>query len=464
MIVIGAGVSGLAAAQLIQEELGKEETVKPKPKWGGFIGGNRNKAKGQTNNDPPVLVLEARDRIGGRVYTHVDDSVTPPVRIDLGATWIHGSKKSGQPIARLATKIGEKLIPDFIDDFPIYRRNGGGKIVITSEDALRAGEKRCYRSLKKAKARGREIKKSTQDNVSIKDTLEMVDPGILQDPIATLFLKLHLEFDVGGPLDTISTHFDNDEEFGGDDFIPVNGYKPLMDDLARGLDIRCSVVAQVIRYDTDGVQIETNQGTYRADRVICTVPLGVLKSGTIRFEPGLSESKREAIDRIGWGTINKVGLLFDHTFWPEGPKGFGVALEDSPYNYIINKFAFNGTSMLEAYSVGNHAVEMGRKSDQDVVDDLLNVIGTIFGRDEKFLRTTLVKPYIQRWGNEEFTRGAYSYSSLRTRERDFEAFEKSQLKVLFFAGEHANVDYRGAAHGAYLSGRWTGRQVVDTLK
>jgi polyamine oxidase len=521
VIVIGAGISGLAAAQLIQEELVKTG------RQGGGGSGNRNgsgsgtskkgffsRSRGgknsssninnknnngdsnsEKNYDPTtsVLILEARERIGGRIYTYVDESVnvksaiaiaTPaitqqqPMTIDLGATWIHGSKKSGQPLARLATKLGEKIIPDFVEDIPIYRyarrsthmNNSNSNQKQTNkapESDVRAGKDRCHRSMKLAKAYGRDMKKKKKMDdrcISMKEALDVVDPTIFQDPIATLFLKLELEFDVGGPIETISTQFDNDEEFDGDDYIPLNGYKPIIDDLAKGLTIQCSTVVKVIKYDIGGVEIVTTTGmSYKADRVICTVPLGVLKSGSLTFEPGLSESKREAIDRIGWGTINKVGLVFDHVFWPKQPKGFGVALVDSPYNYIINKYAFTGMPVLEAYSVGNDAIQMATKTDDDVITDILNVIGTIFQCNITTVRASLVKRYIQRWGDEVYTRGAYSYSSLRTRESDFTAFEKSQLKVLFFAGEHANVDYRGAAHGAYLSGRWTGRQVLGTL-
>lgn len=465
VIVIGAGASGLAAAQLIQEEVQKEATLKSKWRLGRNSGSSSKNKSDETNETShhSILVLEARDRIGGRIYPHIDNSQDPPVRIDLGATWVHGCKKSGQPIARMAAKLGEKLIPDFTN-MNVYTVNDEGIVIVVPEEELRMARNRFYQTLKKAKVCGKRVTSGTADNMSLKKAIEMVDPDILKDPITHFLFKMNIEFDIGGPLETMSsTHFDNDEEFG-DDFIPLNGYKPLVDEFARGLDIQCSVVAQIVRYDLDGVQVETNQGVYKADRVICTAPLGVLKSGALRFEPGLSESKRVAIDRLGWGTINKVGLLFDRTLWPQKVKGFGVAWEDSPYTYIINKYAFTGTPMLEAYAVGNRAIKMGEKSDQEVVNDLLSVVGTIFGCDEKTLRAALVKPYIQRWEKEEFTRGGYTYSSPRTREVDYEAFETSQLKVLFFAGEHASTDYRGTVHGAYLSGRLAAREVLKTLK
>mmetsp|Transcript_26350 Transcript_26350/g.46471 ORF Transcript_26350/g.46471 Transcript_26350/m.46471 type:complete len:505 (+) Transcript_26350:89-1603(+) len=446
VIIVGAGVSGLSAGRYLQHTFTKSSK---KPLNKTF-----------QSRPPSVLILEARDRIGGRVSTHVDES-HPGVFIDLGATWVHGSKKDGQPIALLADSINCKLVSDDLMDEIVYELDNGGRQIPSKEKEI--AMKKCINTLKKAKAYAKKVE--NKKRLSIKEALENVEPNFCNDFLMQFYVRNMIEFDVGGPTDAVSAALlDEDSEFEGGDFLPKTGYKPIIDELAKGLQIQCSVQVRKIIYDTEKVRLETNQGVYTADKVICTIPLGVMKAGAITFQPHLSESKLTAIDRIGFGVVNKIGLLFDEVLWPKHPFGFGIVADRPTYSYILNKFAVNRVPLLEAYLVGNHAVEMEGKEDEELVDDLLSVLGTIFQLKKEELSRHLVKRYIQRWGQEEFTRGSYSYASSETRQKDFEAFESSQLKVLYFAGEHTISEFRGTVHGAFLSGRRAAKQVLKSMR
>jgi monoamine oxidase len=435
VIVIGAGVSGLAAAKKLLQNV--------RPDWS-------------------VLVLEARDRIGGRTYTKVDTSTehsNNPVQLDMGATWIHGHITN--PMAKIAEQIHTKLVPDEDWNIAIYDEQGNE----LSKERVEDGREEFEALLQKAKEYAERLGRP----ISLQHAMEHVDrAAILKDPLMQYFVSHSIEFDYGGPSSTMDTRsHDEDGEFEGVDVLPSGGYQSIVQELARGLNIERSVPVQEIRYNaTTGVELETSNGLYMADQVICTVPLGVLKNGCIEFCPPLSPPKQDAIQRLGWGRVNKVGLLFDDAFWPRDKKGFGVASSIPTYSYFVNKFAFSGVPMLEAYTVGTHAELMEEQDDEQIIQDVLTVIGNMFSgsMDGEKLRDKVVRSYISRWGKEAYTQGAYSYSSPDTMGEDYTAFHDAEQNVLFFGGEHTTREYRGTVHGAYLSGIRAAGQVMDTDK
>ena len=280
------------------------------------------------------------------------------------------------------------------------------------------------------------------------------------------FIGQNCEFDYGGPVETIdASAFDEDREYEGIDAILQGGYKAVVAEFARGLNIQLNVAITKIDHSlspTGGgnAVIECTNGTvYEADKVICTLPLGVLKNGDVEFVPPLSKPKQNAIRRLGWGTVNKVAVLFDQVFWPQDIKGFGVASSAPKFIYIVNRYAFTGIPMLEAYAVGEHARAMEGQSDEEVIQDLVSILQRIFSTksfgSNKQIRDRVVQTYVSRWGEEKFTQGAYSYSCPETDGDDYFEFlepERENGNVLHFAGEHTNRRYRGTVHGAFLSG------------
>jgi monoamine oxidase len=302
----------------------------------------------------------------------------------------------------------------------------------------------------------------------LKEAIEHVKPDALHDPVIQYFISHNVEFDYGGSIESLSAaYYDDDGQLEGIDAIPIGGFEPIIQELAKGLNIQKSIEVQSIRYTTEGARLETNTGVvYKADKVVCTLPLGVLKSGDVDFHPLLSQRKRDAIERIGWGTVNKVCLVFDNVYWPE-EKGFGMATTLQKYPYFVNKHIFTGSAVLEGYAIGRHAAAMEDQDEETIIEDVLHEIQKFVDSDscdKETLKRALRRFYISRWGKEKFTRGAYSYKSPETRSYDFDAFTEPQQHVLFFAGEHTSCQYRGTVHGAYLSGNRVGKQVAGSIR
>ena len=229
-IVIGAGVSGLAATQQLT-------------------------AAGCTPH-----IIEARDRIGGRVWT--DTRLGLP--LDLGASWIHGIDDN--PITEIADRIGVRRVATDYDHFRV--RNAKGRILAENE---------------------------------------------LSDDFTSI---VAIENEYAAGVDELSPlAVDEGEEFDGDDVVFPDGYVAIVKDLAKSLDVSLNTQVTKITTEADQVVIETTRGVRQADCVVVTVPLGVLKAGTIVFDPPLEAKRCEAIERLGMGLLNKIYLKFETVFW-----------------------------------------------------------------------------------------------------------------------------------------------------
>ena len=185
----------------------------------------------------------------------------------------------------------------------------------------------------------------------------------LNDPLVEWCVASEIVGEYAADPDELSLKwFGNEGEFGGPDVILPGGYQELAKHLARGLTIRLATEVTRITYDGSGVRLETSQGVVDADRAIVTVPLGVLKAGTIAFDPPLPEEKRLAIERLGFGLLDKVVLKFDQPFWPETDV-IGLVGRDQPVSMLINGTVFAGTPLLVGLRGGHDAREREALSD-----------------------------------------------------------------------------------------------------
>lgn len=458
VIVVGAGFAGLSAARRLLES-SREQTT-------SITASERDDESNPTSQEksPSVLVLEARDRIGGRVHTVCmnlsdegkdDTSTDESWMVDMGATWVHGHTDEN-PIVGIANSINYKLIDDRHGSFELYDDNG----VSLSRQIISDGYTRYNAIVSKAKDYAMKLDHS----ISVQDAILQTEPDALQDPILQFYISLNLEFDYGGCIDTIDmARFDDDFEFDGEDAVPEKGYQPILDHLSKGLHIQLETPVTAIEYDSSGCTVITSTCNIRADKVICTVPLGVLKAGNVKFSPPLSSTKEYAIQNLGYGSIAKVALVFNQIFWPPDIKGFGIASIPLKYCYIKNKSGFCKAPILEVYSVGQHAILMNEQDESIIINDLLECLAVTFGVEIGNIQSWLVKFAVCRWKEEEFSRGAYSYATPQTKPGDFKVFCESEQNTLFFAGEHTIHEYRGTVHGAYLSGRRAAEDVLSVL-
>ncbi|MGQ0672512.1 MAG: FAD-dependent oxidoreductase [Hyphomicrobium sp.] len=422
VIVVGAGMSGLSAGRALADR--------------GF----------------EVEVVEARDRIGGRIHT-VDG-------VDLGAHWIHGTE--GNPITNLARRMslptlfvgGDTTYVGGWEHLALHRANG---------DRLDAREKLASILLTDQlydwiDGRRRSVTQSRIDQ-SLADALGdfFVENSIPDEHRALGFwhMELMARDDWAAGLDRLSMLYWDDgyEVYGQGDSVLLGGYQPMAERLAEGLRIRLSCPVRQIRYGETGrpgVTIVTDSDVIEGDFAIVTVPLGVLKAGDIVFTPPLPSEKQTAIQRLGVGSLTKVVLWFDATFWPEDQYVFGVVADDRQAypTHIVNMHITHGIPCLVIVAGGDLGAQIETWSSENLGAWSMSVLRSVFGghlpQPVRVLRTS--------WSSDRFSRGAYSFVTVGSTPADFDALAASVGPSLLFAGEATDRSHWACVHSAYLSG------------
>lgn len=415
VIVIGAGIAGLAAAKLLVG-------------WGY-----------------EVAILEATERVGGRILS--DHSLG--AAFDLGAGWIHGPK--GNPISKLAESVSAKTFLTSDDSFRVFDAQGS---VVPKAKILKKQEE--FEALLE------KVDATFDPDLPLSEAIEKVAPETKSDPILKWMLSAYTEFDTGGPLDQLSAYyFDEDEAYPGKDVIFSQGYDQILSPLAKGLDIRVNHPLDRIEYEKgEGAYLYVGDKRFESSFVICTAPLGVLQKGSIAFEPKLPRAVTKSISNIGMGNVTKLALKFDEAFWPTDVQYFGLMTEEKGrWNYFLNYRTFSDQNILVGLSFGNYAAKVEQLSDQKMVDDCMTAIRNMFG-DSVPAPIAFVPT---RWSQNPYTQGAYSYSKTGVNPGDFDGLAKPIEDVILLAGEHTTFNHHATTHGAYLSGIRAAQLIEEEL-
>ncbi|MBK9292467.1 MAG: FAD-dependent oxidoreductase [Bacteroidetes bacterium] len=412
VIVIGAGISGLAAAKKLKQR--------------GFT----------------VIVLEAQEKVGGRLRT--DRSLG--VAFDEGASWIHGP--NGNPITNLASQSGANTFLTDDDNVSVFDVNGSAY----SDSTLTSSENQFNNALNAVRNAGNQ-------NQSFETVFNSLYPTQANNRLWKYMLSAFLEFNTGGDISKLSSkYFYDDEEFGGSDVIITNGYDKVTDFLAQGLDIRLNTRVTAIDHGSQKVKVTTNGDTIEGDYVIVSVPLGVLKNNAITFNPALPTDKATAITKTNMGNVNKFLYVWNTPFWDISLQYIGYTPETKgKFNYFLNVKKFTSANALMTFAFGDYATVTESMSDSDIINEVMLHLKAIYGNNipnpTNMLRT--------KWGQNINSYGAYSYATNGTTTADFDTLAKTINKKLFFAGEHTSRDYRGTVHGAYLSGIREADKIID---
>ncbi|KAI3499720.1 hypothetical protein L1887_35529 [Cichorium endivia] len=421
VIVIGSGISGIAAAHVLN------------------------------NADFEVILLESRDRIGGRIHT--DYSFGCPV--DMGASWLHGVCNEN-PLAPLIRRLGLALYRTSGDNSVLYDHDLESYMLFDKEGhqvpqqiVIEVGE-----AFKKILKETEKVRDENKHDLSVLQAISVVlerHPELRQEGLAYEVLQWYIcrmEAWFAADLDMISLkNWDEEHVLTGGHGLMVEGYYPVLKALSKDIDIRLNHrVTRIWNGPSDAMVTVEGGRTFVADAVIITVPIGVLKANLIEFEPKLPEWKVSAISDLGMGNENKIALRFDNVFWPNVELLGTVAPTSYSCGYFLNLHKATGHKVLVYMAAGRFAYDLEKLSEEDAANFAMVQLKKMFPQ-----ATEPVQHLVSRWGTDPNSLGCYSYDVVGKPTDIYERL-RAPLGNLFFGGEAVSEENQGSVHGAYSSG------------
>ncbi|GAB2284560.1 Lysine-specific histone demethylase 1 2 [Dionaea muscipula] len=425
VIIVGAGLAGLAAARQLLAF--------------GF----------------KVVVLEGRNRPGGRVYTLKMGRKGQYAAVDLGGTVITGI--DANPLGVLARQLSIPL-HKVRDNCPLYKPDGS----LVEKDI----DSRIESIFNKLLAKVTELRKMMGGfaaDISLGSVLETLEEvyAVAKSKEERQLLNWHLanlEYANAGCLSELSAaYWDQDDpyEMGGDHCFLAGGNWKLIKALCEGIPIFYGKTVDTIRYGSQGVEVIAGDQVFQADMILCTVPLGVLKQKAIRFEPELPKRKLDAIDRLGFGLLNKVAMVFPHVFWGDDLDTFGCLSGQShsrgEFFLFYSYHTVSGGPVLVALVSGEAAQVFECTNPSTLLQRVLNVLRGIYSPKGVNVPDP-IQAACTRWSGDPLSYGSYSHVRVLSSGSDYDILAESIEGRLFFAGEATNRKYPATMHGAFLSG------------
>ncbi|KAJ0095772.1 hypothetical protein Patl1_17156 [Pistacia atlantica] len=425
VIIIGAGISGISAAKTLAE-----------------------------NGIEDIVILEASDRIGGRVRNENFGGVS----VELGAGWIAGvGGKESNPVWELAAQSGLRTcLSDYSNArYNIYDRSGK---IIPSGVAADSYKKAVDSAIQKLK--------SLENNVNdvIKATAE--PPSSPKTPIELAIDFILHDFEMA-EVEPISTYVD----FGEREFLVADerGYGYLLYKMAEEflftsdgkiLDGRL----KLNKHSRSGVTVKTEDGcVYEANYVILSVSIGVLQSDLISFKPSLPRWKMEAIEKCDVMVYTKIFLKFPYKFWPCCPeKEFFIYAHERRGYYTFWQHmenAYPGSNILVVTLTNGESKRVEAQSDEDTLKEAMGVLRDMFGPNIP----NAIDILVPRWWNNRFQRGSYSNYPIISNNQVVNSI-KAPVGRVFFTGEHTSERFNGYVHGGYLAGIDTSKTLLERIK
>jgi monoamine oxidase len=401
--IIGAGAAGLGAAHALKD------------------------------SPLSMIVLEARDRVGGRGHTIM---AAPDVIFDVGCGWLHSADKNS------FVKIAEQLNFEIDKSHPPWREQTFGDVFPQKERA------EFIKALEAFHDRAEEVAKSGRDGAAS----HYLEPGNRWNPMIDA-ISTYVN---GSELDSVSiidTHAYEDTEIN---WRVRRGYGALM--AAYGARCPLALNTQVTLIDHSGkrVRIETSRGTLTASKVIVTVPTNLIADETLRFHASLP-AKLDAARGLPLGVDDKVMLaLSEPEALPKDGNLRGATMRSAMGTYHLRPF---GQASIEGFFGGRFARELEDAGEgalaAQAIDEIVGFLGNDFRRKLKPLAES-------RWAHDPFARGSYSHAL------PGHAGKRAVLAApvdgrLFFAGEATSPNFFSTAHGARDSGERAAGEVMAAV-
>jgi len=345
----------------------------------------------------------------------------------------------------------------------------------------------------------------------------------------------HTEYSFGANLDSLSMRYwdaDDEHALEGKHVTLKDGYSSLATELlsqcemkTKKFELLLSNPVSAIDYDvkcfarpsqhgrhqllgvSDSCRITSRHGgrVESFDFAVCALPLGILKSSInsngdgsrVRFVPDLPDTKKDSIEHVGFGILNKVFLQFPHSFWrkrgqesdlagtpflSDEKSSFGNASSLNQHHYLFYDVGFNkenpdnmkDPSILYTLISGHDAIKSETQTDAAVVESTMSTIRHLFSG----ISIPSPSAYkVTRWASDQYSKGSYSFLPPGTSEEDYLSLQspvcgsgdqfsvgRSEPMRLFFAGEHTSLQYPSMAHGALVSGIRAARDIFTNIQ
>lgn len=415
VLVIGAGFAGLRAAEVLREA-------------------------GRS-----VIVLEARERLGGRASSK---SLGGHI-IELGPAWLHNIAYN--PVAARASALGLDVRP--VDS---SRRLYG----VDGRELSSNRRARWSEQLRQAIERERRLLSVGADR-SVGEALapwlsSQREQDGLRWTIATEWEQRH-----GASMDDLSlAHFDHGGQELGIDGRISQGFSALIERLAQGLRIERAWPVERVAHSAERVEVTGPRGTLRARAAIVTVPVGVLAEGAIRFEPDLPDGKREALARVKMGSVSQHYFEFAEAFWRPHDEWIGLLTtpaQPGRFAQWVDQSTYDARPVLRAIHGGALARELESAETTTLVRAATDALRTVFGAAV----TEPTAVHHAQWSRDPYARGTHSYLSIGARPEDRDTLAAPVGSALHFAGEATARTHAATVRGAYESGERAARALLE---
>jgi monoamine oxidase len=405
-LVIGAGAAGVAAVRALA-------------------------AAGRS-----VLALEARERAGGRAWTHAAGAPGAVFPLDLGCGWLHSADRN--PLVAEARALG--LTVD--ETAPPWRSERQGESFAPGErEAFRAAQARFYARLEKAAQAGEEgpADRLLEAGARWSPLIDAVSTYVNGTELARLSVR---DFDAY-----------QDTEVN---FRVVEGYGALIARLAAGLPIAYGVVARRVDHSGALLRVETSAGEIAARAIVVTLPTNVIASGALRFSPDLPD-KAQAAAHLPLGIADKLFLHVEGADdLPANARLFGRTDRVDTGAYHYRPF---GRPLIEGYFGGAcaRALEAGGMAAfaDFAIGELCDALGARW-------RSRLTPVAASAWARDPYALGSYSHA-LPGHWDKRAALAAPVDGRLFFAGEATHPFFFSTAHGAWMSGLRAAQEALGAL-
>lgn len=413
VLIVGAGMAGLSAARSLADA-----------GW-------------------PVRLIEARDRIGGRVYTNRDWGAP----LEMGASWIHGT--TNNPLTDLARRAQARHVPT---DY-----HGWTKLAVDPRLPSLDYHPRHWRTFV-------DQARDDADGGSLGAAVHAAatDAELSESDRAQLafFVATEIEDEYAAGADQLSAKtFDKGDYCGGDQDVITTGYDALPRLLAEGLQIVLNSPVTAIARRDRSVVVRTKDRSFEGPAAIVTVPLGVLKSGAIAFDPPLPDGHAHAIDALGFGVLSKSYFRFSRRTW-DAENAFYLYLGHEPGAWS-QWFTLPGASgpIVLAFNAGDRGRAVESSSPRDLMAGALPIARQLFGDD-----IAPVEVATSTWTTDPYARGAYSFHAPGSGLDDRRQLQQPIDDRLYLAGEAVGVDNPATVTGAVLSGRYAAGQLMRRVR